>query len=171
MLLVIIYIIILIDIRVRNLIAKRLLQRFIKILMITINNNLGEMYLLSNMTKILIKMMSGGGDSEIPKVPLIFDDIRVSTYKLIQNNIINGINGILRFQYINTYGNFKDNNTSILVLININGIHWVTVYYNSENVNPIINYNNLTNSLNIGKNILNKKFKEIYNINEFDYEK
>ena len=100
MLLVIIYIIILIDIRVRNLIAKRLLQRFIKILMITINNNLGEMYLLSNMTKILIKMMSGGGDSEIPKVPLIFDDIRVSTYKLIQNNIINGINGILRFNIL-----------------------------------------------------------------------
>lgn len=65
MLLVIIYIIILIDIRVRNLIAKGLLQRFIKILMITINNNLGEIYLLSNMTKILTKMMSGGGDSEI----------------------------------------------------------------------------------------------------------
>ena len=50
---------------------------------------------------------------------LVFNDIYVATYRLI--NYIN-VNTLLGYQFINTYGNIN-NNISILILANINENH------------------------------------------------
>ena len=65
-------------------------------------------------------------------IPLIYDDIRVATYKLIlklTNNIIMG------YQFINSYGYMNDINKSILILVNINNNHWTTGYFNDKKAN------------------------------------
>ena len=41
-------------------------------------------------------------------------------------------NEILGFRFINNYGNFNDDNISILLLINISNNHYLYDYYNSE---------------------------------------
>ena len=56
-------------------------------------------------------------------IHLIYNDFRVETYKLILN-LTNNI--IMRYQFINSYRNMNDINTSILILVNINNNHWTT---------------------------------------------
>lgn len=65
---------------------------------------------------------------------LVFNDIYVATYRLI--NYIN-VNTLLGYQFINTYGNIN-NNISILILANINENHQVNRYYNENNTDPIL---------------------------------
>ena len=94
-------------------------------------------------------------------IPLIYDDIRVATYKLILNLTNNNIMG---YQFINCYGNMNDINTSILILVNINNNHWTTAFFNDNNGqltnNYIINPISITNN----KNELEKnKIKDINN--------
>ena len=94
-------------------------------------------------------------------VPLIYNDIRVATYSLISNT---QSNEILGYEYINTYGDINDNNTSILILININNNIWVLGYYNRDNVAQINNFIIPTISLNNGlSNLKNNKNKKAIN--------
>lgn len=61
--------------------------------MITINNNLGEYIPIIEYANSFFKDGEMNGDAEISMIPLIYDDIRVATYKLIlnlTNNIIMG---------------------------------------------------------------------------------
>ena len=67
----------------------------------------------------------------------IYNDIRIAAYWLISNA---QSNEILGYEYINTYGDINDNNTSILILININNNIWVLGYYNRDNVAQINNF-------------------------------
>ena len=67
-------------------------------------------------------------------IPLEYYDIRVGYYELIKNNTNNSIIG---FRFIQTYGNFNDENTSILLLVNIINLHWICGFYNNENEEPI----------------------------------
>ena len=61
--------------------------------------------------------MENGVEMQKSMIPLIYEYIRVATYKLILNLTINIIMG---YQFINSFGNMKDINTSILILVNIN---------------------------------------------------
>ena len=97
------------------------------------------------------------GDTEISMIPLIYDDIRVATYKLILN-LTNSI--IMGYQYINCYGIMKDINTNILILVNINNNHWTTAFFNEKNRQPINNYIIQPISITNKKNELEKKIKK-----------
>ena len=105
--------------------------------MVTINNNLGENIPILEYENSIFKNGEWRGDAEISMIPLIYDDIRVATYKLILN-LTNKI--IMGYQYINYYGIMKDINTSILILVNINNNHWTTAFLNEKNGQPINNY-------------------------------
>ena len=65
-------------------------------------------------------------------LPLVYDKIRVGYYQMVKS-IDN--DEILGFRFINNYGNFKDDNISILLLINISNRHYICGYYNSEKRN------------------------------------
>ena len=68
-------------------------------------------------------------------IPLIYDDIRVATYKLILN-LTNNI--IMDYQFINSYGNMNDINTSILILVNINNNLWTKAFLMIKMANLLI---------------------------------
>ena len=105
--------------------------------MITINYNLGENMPIIEYANTILKDGEWSGDAEISRIPLIYDDIRVATYKLIINltNII-----IMGYQFINSYGNKNDINKSILILLNKNKNHWTTAFLNDKNGQPNNNY-------------------------------
>ena len=69
------------------------------------------------------------GSAEISMIPLVYDNIRVAWYQMVQSF---DNNEILGFRFINNYGNFNDDNISILLLINISNNHYLYDYYNSE---------------------------------------
>ncbi len=106
--------------------------------MITINNNSGINIPISIYAQNVFKDGEWGGDAEISMIPLIYSDICVATYRLV-NNINN--NSILGYEFINTYGNIEDINKTILILVNINNNHWCNGYYEECNEGIIENYN------------------------------
>ena len=79
--------------------------------MVTININLNENIAIIKYANSIFKDDEWSGDTEISMIPLIYDDIRVATYKLMLN-LTNNI--IMGYQFVNCYGNMKDINTSIL---------------------------------------------------------
>ena len=78
------------------------------------------------------------GDEEISMIPLVYDNILIACYQMVKwlDN-----KEIIGFRFINNYGNFNDNNITILTLINISNRHYICGYYNSEKGN---NNNNFT---------------------------
>ena len=93
-------------------------------------------------------------------ISLIYDNIRVATYKL-RLNLTNNI--IIGYQFINSYGNMNDINTSILIFVNINNNHWTTGYFNDKNGLPINNYTINPISITNNKNQLEKKKTKEFN--------
>ena len=43
------------------------------------------------------------------------------------------------YQFINSYGNMNEINTSLLIWVNINNNNWTIVYFNDKNGKPINN--------------------------------
>jgi len=145
---------------IRYLIANKLIQKAQEMPMVTINNNLGENIPILEYSNSIFKDIEWSGDAEISMIPLIYDDIRVATFKLILNLTNNNIMG---YQFINCYGIMKDINTSILILVNINNNHWTTAFFNDKNRQPINNYIIQPISITNNKNELEKNIKEINN--------
>ena len=103
--------------------------------MVIINNNLGENISIIKYANTIFKDGEWSGDAEISMIPLIYDDIRVVPYKLIldfTNDIIMG------YQFINSYGNMNDINTSILILVNINNNIWTKAFLMIKMANLLI---------------------------------
>ena len=142
---------------IRYLIANKLIQKAQEMPMVTINNNLGENITILEYANSIFKDGEWSGDAEISMIPLIYDDIRVVTYKLILNLTYSIIMG---YQYINCYGIMKDINTSILILVNINNNHWTTAFFNDKNGQLINNYIIQPISITNNKNELEKNIKK-----------
>ncbi len=133
--------------------------------MISISLNINKNIPIKEYALNAYKEGEWAGDAEISMIPLVYDDIRVACYELIKNNCNTSIIG---YRFIQTYGNFKDLNTSILILVNINNMHWVCGFYNNENGAPILNYIIPNYSINDNKTkiknkIKNNKGKNLYN--------
>jgi len=118
-------------------IANKSLQIANQIPMITINNNSGINISINLYAKNVFNDGERGGDAEISMILLIYSDICVATYRLV-NNINNKT--ILGYEFINIYGNIEDINKTILILININNNHWCNGYYEECNEGIIENY-------------------------------
>ena len=58
-------------------------------------------------------------------IPLVYDKIGVACYQMVKS-IDN--DEIIGFRFINNYGNFNDDNISILFLINISNRHYICGY-------------------------------------------
>ena len=84
--------------KIRYQIANRWLQTAREMPMVTINNNLGENIPINVYANKVFIVGEWAGDAEISMKPLIFNDICVETYRLI--NDIN-INAFLGYQFIN----------------------------------------------------------------------
>ena len=124
--------------------------------MLTITNNAGENIPIQQYAQNIYNDGELGGDAEISMLPLIYNTIRVATYRMILDK---GNNAILGYEYINSYGDLNDPNTSILILININNNHWVTGYFNPENGAPINEFNIPTISMYNNKSNLENKIE------------
>lgn len=90
--------------RIRLKIANRLTQRAIEMPMVTTNNNEGQFLPIFIYAQNVYKDGEWGGDAEISMVSLIYNDIRIAIYRLINNT---QSNEILGYEYINTYGDIN----------------------------------------------------------------
>ena len=120
---------------IRYLIANKLIQKAQEMPMVRINNNLGENIPIIEYANTIFKDGEWSGDAEIFMIPLIYDDIRVVAYKLILD-LTNDI--IMGYQFINSYGNMNDINTSILILVNINNNLWTKAFLMIKMANLLI---------------------------------
>lgn len=62
-------------------------------------------------------------------IPIVYEDIVVATYQLITNYDKNNFFG---YKFIQMCGNMLDNSNNILILININNLHWTCAFYNNN---------------------------------------
>jgi hypothetical protein len=99
---------------------------------ITLTNNEGKLIPINDCVKNIYKEGEWVGDSEISMIHLVYDNISLACYQMVQSF---DNNEILGFRFINNYGNFNDDNVSILLLINISNKYYICVYYNSEKGN------------------------------------
>jgi len=72
--------------------------------MVTTNNNEGQFLPIFIYAQNVYKDGEWGGDAEISMVSLIYNDIRIAIYRLINNT---QSNEILGYEYINTYGDIN----------------------------------------------------------------
>lgn len=89
------------------------------------------------MLKKFIFQGEGSRHAKISMIPLAFQDIIVATNELIKDN---NNNSILGYKYVQTYGDINDVNKSIIILININNMHWICSFYNENASEIIIDY-------------------------------
>ena len=99
---------------------------------ITLINNEGKLIPIKEYVSNIYKRGEWAGVADLSMIPLVYENIRVS-----RNQMVKSINNdeILGFRFINNYGNFTEDNISILLLINIINNHYICGYYNSEKGN------------------------------------
>ena len=158
---------------IRNAIANRLNVLANEITTITLTNNQGKLINIKDYVKNTHREGEWAGDAEISMIPLVYDNIRVACYQMVKSS---DNNENLGYRFINNYGNFNDDNISILLLIHINNNHYLCGYYNAAKgiindnftiPNQIIleKKNNLISksNQNVDIKIINNNIKEKYN--------
>ena len=144
----------------RNNIANKLTERAEEMPNITINDNTGNAIPLIEYAKKVYNQGEWAGDAEISMIPLIYQDIVVATYQLINDD---NSDSILGFKYVHIYGDINDVNKSILILINIKNMHWTCGFYNQNSSQLIIDYIIPSYSLNNNKLYIKNKSNLVTN--------
>jgi hypothetical protein len=92
---------------------------------IALTTNEGKLIPINYYVQIIYKEGEWVGYAEISLIPLVYDNIRVPCYQMVQ---IFDNNEILGFRFINHYDNFNDDNISILLLIKLYNNHYICGY-------------------------------------------